>query len=87
MATSLGRFLGACLVCALLAPATHAGPLSTDAAAIPGWTGSTPFSGTNGSASNTVNAVVDFAVYAPGQFSLSAALGNPGDITGGTQYI
>jgi hypothetical protein len=87
MATSLGRFLGACLVCALLAPATHAGPLSTDAAAIPGWTGSTPFSGTNGSASNTVNAVVDFAVYAPGQFSLSAALGNPVDISGGTQYI
>jgi len=87
MATSLGRFVGALLICALLVSAAFAGPLSTDAAAIPGWTGSTPFSGTNGSASNFVNAVVDFAVYAPGDFSTSAVLGNPADFSGGFQYI
>jgi hypothetical protein len=87
MATSLGRYLGASLVCILLAPVAMAGPLATDPAAIPGWTGSTPFAGTNASLSHTVNAVVDFAVYAPGQFSTSLALGNPADISGGTQYI
>ncbi len=87
MATRLGRYLGASLVCILLAPVAMAGPLATDPAAIPGWKGSSPFSGTNASVTNTVNAIVDFAVYAPGQFSTSVALGNPVDVSGGTEYI
>ncbi len=87
MATSLGRLFGAAVICLSMAVVALAGPLTTDPFAIPGWQGSTVFSGTNGAATHTVDAIVDFAVYAPGDFSLSAALGNPTDISGGTQYI
>ncbi|MEX2113483.1 MAG: PEP-CTERM sorting domain-containing protein [Pirellulales bacterium] len=87
MASSLGRILGAALVSMSLSTVAIAGPLTTDAAALPSWKGSTPFSGTNAGLTHTVDAIVDFAVYAPGNFSLSAALGNPTDISGGTQYI
>ncbi len=87
MSTTLGRCCCAIVVAMLLASTADAGPLATDAAAIPGWTGSTLFSGTNAGNTHTVTAIVDFAVYAPGDFSLSAALGNPTDVSGGTQYI
>ncbi len=87
MASIVGRLLGVAVIVVSLATAALAGPLATDSAALASWRGSTVFSGTNGGNTHTVDAVVDFAVYEPGNFSLSAALGNPFDVTGGTEYI
>jgi len=79
------RFLLALAGLALLARTAPAGPLATDPAAIAGWTGTASFLGTNGV--TTLMADVDYAVYAPGQFSLSNALGDPLDPSSGTQYV
>ena len=64
-----------------------AGPLPTDPAAIPAAQGSAVFSGANVGLTHTIHATVEYAVYAPGTFSGSTALGLPADISGGTQYI
>ncbi|MEX0936494.1 MAG: PEP-CTERM sorting domain-containing protein [Pirellulales bacterium] len=59
-----------------LAQAATAGPLPTDPNALPAWQGSVTFDGTTPVATN-LTVEVEFAVYAPGQFSTSAALGSP----------
>lgn len=79
------RYLLAVAGLALLARTALAGPLSTDPAAMAGWKGSQLFVGSNGTTS--LMASVDFAVYAPGEFSQSDALGDPLDPSGGTQYV
>src|SRR6476620_2640819 len=67
--------------------AAVAGPLPTDPNAIPAWQGSQFFTGPNGSNTSSVTATVEYAVYAPGQISTSAALGNPADVSGGADYV
>jgi len=62
-----------------------AGPLPTDSQAISGWQGSASFLGSNGP--NILDANVEFAVYAPGSFSTSSALGFPADPSGGASYV
>jgi hypothetical protein len=60
-----------------------AGPLPTDANAIPGFQGSAAFTGNVGPA--ILDANVEFAVYAPGSFGLSfPPIDDP---SGGTQYV
>lgn len=58
------------------------GLLTSDTAAYDGWHGSQTFS-----ALSFLNAEVDYAVYAPGQFHDSAALDYPTDPSGGTEYV
>jgi len=62
-----------------------AGPLPADPNALVGYKGASAFSGTAGAA--TLKASVEYAVYAPGAFATSAALGFPTDPSGGTQYV
>jgi hypothetical protein len=71
----------AALLMFLLASAAIAGPLPTDPAAIAGWKGSQLFTTTK------ITATVEYAVYAPGQFSASAALGSPVDPSGGSDWV
>jgi hypothetical protein len=52
----------------------RAGVLTTDANAIPGWQGSIVMSGANLSATHTVTAEVDYAVYTRAQYLSSPAL-------------
>jgi hypothetical protein len=87
MANVIGRLIGAAVISLSLANVATAGPLTSDPAALGAWQGSTVFNGSNLSATHTLTAVVDFAVYQPGNFSLSAALGNPVDVSGGAEYI
>ena len=81
--------LCAALVAVLISGTAVAGPLTTDPNAIPGWQGSTPFNATLGGSVLVTN--VDYAVYAPGQFGNSVAMGAPGhtpfDPSGGTDYV
>jgi hypothetical protein len=70
-----------------------AGPLATDATALPGWFGSKNFVGANFS-SVPITATIDYAVYAPGDFSVSPALqgtlmnpSSPPDPSGGAHYV
>jgi hypothetical protein len=79
--------IGAAMLLGFASSAAWAGPLPTDPAAIPAAQGFAVFSGANPSASHTIHAKVEYAVYAPGTFSGSAALGLPADISGGSQYI
>ena len=65
----------------LTATVSLAGPLPTDPAALAAWRGSQVISSTK------LTGTVQYAVYAPGQFQTSAALGNPVDPTGGADYI
>ena len=60
------------LALAGLGKSALAGPLSNDPAAMPNWANTQPFDGPH------VHATVDYAVYAPGHFSNSVALGAPG---------
>jgi len=76
---------GAVALTAFAACFANAGPLPTDAAAIPAAQGSAIFSGTTGAA--TLTAKVEYAVYAPGMFSTSAALAFPPDPSGGSDYV
>lgn len=73
------------IVALLLTSPVLAGPLPTDPNALPSWQGSTLFSDSNGGFNLVVN--VEYAVYAPGQFSASAALGLPADPSGGVDYV
>jgi hypothetical protein len=59
--------------------------LATDTAAIPGFHGTQSFDAAAGPL--TFGAEVEYAVYAPGQFHSSTALGGPTDPSGGTQYV
>jgi hypothetical protein len=64
-----------------------AGPLPTDPNAMMFWQGSQSFVGSaNG---HTLDAKVEYAVYVPGAFGTSAALGFPAafDPSGGTQFV
>src|SRR5262245_48184350 len=87
MHLNLQTFFCAVAVVVLTATTALAGPLFADPAALPGWTGSSGFVGANGGFK--LNANVEFAVYAPGAFGTSAALGFPGgaDPSGGTQFV
>ena len=73
------------LLFAVLAGSAVAGPLKTDPAAMVGWHDSTSFDGTS------LHAVVEYAVYAPGQFSSSvvpcAPSSPPFDPSGGSDYV
>src|SRR5262245_23020689 len=69
-------------VLCLIAGSAAAGPLVGDPAAMLGWSGNKNFNNPG-----KIQADVNYAVYAPGQFSLSAALGNPFDPSGGTDYV
>ncbi|OHB79535.1 MAG: hypothetical protein A2W31_07210 [Planctomycetes bacterium RBG_16_64_10] len=74
-----------------------AGPLPSDPAALAPWQGTQSFLATLVIPDipvppivipdPTLRADVEFAVYAPGSFSTSAALGNPADPSGGEQYV
>jgi hypothetical protein len=79
-------FVAACCSIAvmLIGPAS-AGTLATDPASILGWQGTRSFSAS--AATVVLSADVDYAVYAPGDFSGSAALGNPADPSGGLHYV
>jgi hypothetical protein len=89
MHMNIGTLFRAAVLLALLTSAAAAGPLTSDPNAIPGWQGSITMTGTNGSA--LLKADVDYAVYAPGQFGTSAAMGYPGhtpvDPSSGTEYV
>lgn len=84
---------GALLAIWLLSPSrAAAGPLPGDTAAMTLWQGtSVPYyNQTYLAANNTtyeLDAHVEYAVYAPGQFSTSSALGSPTDPSGGADYI
>jgi hypothetical protein len=73
-------------VLALVAAPVEGGALLTDANA--SLTGSSLFSGVNPLGS-TLKANVEYAVYAPGMFGTSLALGSPAgnDPSGGTEYV
>ena len=81
--TSGTGVLGMAAVVAITGGSAHAGLLSANSAgAMPGFTGSTNFSG--GMSTFTVNADVDYAVFAPGDFGAAF----PGlDPSGGTEYV
>jgi hypothetical protein len=89
MKMNLAPLLRVTLVLVSLVNVGIAGPLTTDPNALSAWQGTTLFSGTVGSF--TLKANVDFAVYAPGQFGTSAAMGFPGhspaDPSGGAEYV
>lgn len=59
--------------------------LATDTAALASFRGTQAFTKTISGL--TINAAVEYAVYAPGAFSTSTALGSPTDPSGGTQYV
>lgn len=67
-----------------------AGPLPADPAALPDWQGTVNFSNSV-AIPNLPDIVLDgnveYAVYAPGTFSSSDALGNPTDPSDGAQYV
>ncbi|MGD9722311.1 MAG: PEP-CTERM sorting domain-containing protein [Pirellulales bacterium] len=86
MRKCLGSLFALALI-SLSSMAAVAGPLTTDPAAIPAAQGSQVFVGKNLVATHDIHAIVDYAVYAPGAFSTSAALGFPADFSGGTEYI
>ncbi len=69
----------------LYAVGASAGVLATDPAALPAWQGTQLFQQTVFTLNLKAN--VDFAVYSPGAFSGSAALGNPADPSGGNDYV
>jgi len=70
-----------------LAGSAVAGPLPTDPNAMAGWKSTSSFLASNGGFTLKVN--VEYAVYAPGMFGSSVALGIPGaiDPSGGTNYV
>lgn len=70
------------LVLVAMTGTAKAGLLTSDSAAYDGWQGTEPFSFLG-----ILNADVDYAVYAPGHFHQSLALGYPTDPSGGTQYV
>ena len=78
---------------AILACCVHgafAGPLPTDPVAMPAWRGTENFNNfivIPDISDIILDANVDYAVYAPGTFSTSAALGNPTDPSDGTQFV
>lgn len=78
---------------AILACCVHgavAGPLPTDPAALPAWQGTENFNNfvvIPDVPDIILDANVDYAVYAPGTFSTSAALGNPTDPSDGAQFV
>lgn len=78
----LPLLVSACLIL-LVAVSAMAGPLPTDPNALTGFKGSVNFS------SGTLVGRVEYAVYAPGKFGTSAALGNPAkaDPSAGTDYV
>jgi hypothetical protein len=69
------------LLLALMASAVKAGPLPTDPAGIAAWQGSKVIS------SAKITATVEYSVYAPGQFDMSAALGFPTDPSLDADYV
>ena len=69
----------------MMVGSAHAGALPTDPKAMGAWQGSVTMSQVSGS--NELLAEVEFAVYAPGQFSTSTALGLPADPSGGADYV
>jgi len=86
MHTNVATLFRAAVALVSLAGFAIAGPLPTDPNALAAWRGSTLF--TNG---GSLKVDVEYAVYAPGQFDTSAALGFPShvpvDPSGGTQYV
>lgn len=95
MQLNIAHVCRALVVLALMATTTAAvtvHPLVGDAAAIPGWTGTQSFTGSNASLTATVTSTVDYAVYAPGQFyaSNAAHLNLPpgaADPSGGAEFV
>jgi hypothetical protein len=85
MEMNLSRLLPTVLALLLIASPALAGPLPTDTNAIAGWQGSTLFSDSNGGFNLVVD--IEYAVYAPGQFGSSAALGLPADPSGGADFV
>jgi hypothetical protein len=90
MHMNVATLFRAAVVLVLLTGVAAAGPLPLDPNGMGApWQGTASFSGTTGA--NTLNAQVDYAVYAPGQFGTSAALGAPGhtpaDPSGGADYV
>lgn len=83
MHPNVERLLYAIVVVALLVSPASGGPLSTDPNAM--LSGSQDFQGLF----TFIKADVEYAVYAPGMFGTSAALGNPAadDPSGGTEYV
>jgi len=75
------------LVIVAASASAFAGPLPTDPNALPGWQGTTSFLGS--AAGFNLKVDVQYAVYAPGAFGSSAALGFPAaaDPSGGTEYV
>jgi hypothetical protein len=90
MHKNTGILFRAVVVVASLASTAMAGPLTSDPNALPGWQGSITMTGSS-LPPNLLKADVDYAVYAPGQFGTSAAMGynahTPLDPSGGTQYV
>jgi hypothetical protein len=66
----------------LVSGTAYGGFLPTDPAAMSAWQNSKVIS-----APSKISATVEYAVYAPGQFANSAALGFPTDPSGGTDYV
>jgi len=65
----------------LLGGSALAGPLPSDPNALNLWQGSKIIT------SAKITATIEYAVYPPGQFASSAALNNPTDPSGGTDYV
>jgi hypothetical protein len=82
-----GTLFGAVLTSLLMVGVASAGPLPTDPNALPLWQGSETFIGGNVSATKTLHAKVEYAVYAPGTFGTSVDLDTPVDPSGGTHYV
>jgi hypothetical protein len=80
------RYSGALLIVCLLSSSAMGGLLTSDTAAFND--GMTLWRGTqNFSQLGLLDANVDYAVYAPGMFHASTALGNPPDPSNGHQYV
>ena len=87
MHMKIATMVRAALLVAWLAGIANAGLLTADPNALPGFQGTSTFIGTSGAF--TLHADVDYAVYAPGAFDTSAALGFPAaaDPSGGTEFV
>jgi hypothetical protein len=84
------KYLGIIMIALLgFGSAAQGGLLPTDPQAYNDgtmtWSGTQAYAA--GSGTNSLKTTVDYAVYAPGQFNNSSALGNPTDPSGGSQYV
>ena len=77
-------FLSVCM--ALMAVPASAGQLFANGAAIPGFTGTTPFFDSTGPG-DTLSGTVDYAVFAPGNFTYAGYTPTPGQLVYAYQVI